>query len=500
MGDGDVRQVRYDASGLSYWIPFLFGNVPGHQLDWILMPDNLPPELRGIHVQHLNAHIRNRDALDAEEVVLTFGNLSTRDTLYVPGHGALAIIVHVRVPDQVDHAGRPNPRFTHALVTAERDLPAATLRDAARHLLDVLLRQEDGRRSADVWYGRYVEASQRGQQVADALLREYLEILRPTPPLLPAHRGESWTIPPSSSAPQVDVLCPPDTPLSALVEPMAMLTADLCLADTPWSAVTTRATRASREDGGFEIQFARHPIPPEAQQGFLVRTLSELPPRGAAMARRLLANEPSPLPVASAPLDEPAPLSERPPPPPLRANPLEDQMGRIVRLTALLFPLVLTPVVCWQAWRALQDSALPGDPGDASPPAASPGAPTSAPSPQSQGEAPPPVVETTPAPAPAPSAPKAATQAARPTRTSPDPAQGASSRQTCRVKLSTPCRADCTCSLGPMNPRLPISDAVSNVPCDTVMVITSCGEGEQGKSSTTHLDPDRVNELSPWYQ
>ena len=159
-----MATLRYAPGPPGSWLHYLHGNVPGHQLDWILRPESVPDAVEPFHIQHLHGLIHSRDVAHSGDVVVTFGNLSTRDTRYRAGHGALAILVHVRILDSADHAGRPSPRFVHAMVQADRAFTAEHLADVARQLSTRLTAPVgDGRqRQIDRWYGRYQEAMGQG--------------------------------------------------------------------------------------------------------------------------------------------------------------------------------------------------------------------------------------------------------------------------------------------------------------------------------------------------
>lgn len=299
-----MESLRYPPSSDATWHVFLYGNVPGHQLDWIWRPANEggPSQL---HVQHLHALVQLFDVPDPSLSTLTIGNLSLGDTRHMPGRGALAVLSHFRLPGAQDHSGRPNPPLVVAIVAVDRDLRQDSIEAAAR----TLRRLTDGGRPAgerpiDAWYARYVEAAD--DEAAARVWQLFMAGFETLPALGSGRGGRSWVVPEGAAFPasldlQADV--EPERALSA----MAGLGEVLYRSRARWSAITdARPTQEIRDQGAL-IRVASDRAPGAAPR------LSQLPQDAAALAMAVLpvmdeAHEITTLPV----LED---LGTTPPPP-----------------------------------------------------------------------------------------------------------------------------------------------------------------------------------------
>lgn len=252
-----MREVRYPYSG-GAWLHYLHGNVPGHQLDWIARPHGLPGGVTPQHVQHLLDIIQVHDVPGPSEHNLTFANLSLKDTTHRPGLGGMAVVAHFRLPSSLDHGGRKNPRFVHALVSVGQALDPHAVHLAATGLLQGTVDDAAAPdRPVDHWYGAYLAAAEAGPDAALEVLQAYFDSFPPMPVVVGASEIERWSLTEGAILPrEVLVRCGPRTPetLRQAVTAMSGLASVLYHARLPWAAVTTGAGRGS--DDGVVVRFA----------------------------------------------------------------------------------------------------------------------------------------------------------------------------------------------------------------------------------------------------
>jgi len=123
------------------WYHFLHGNVPGHQIDFIYRADVPQGPLTRQHFSHLARLMKYIEPRHGSQQAFAIGNLSRDDTQYEPGHGGIALIFGLRVKGAVDHAGRQDPPFCHAVACVDRQLDTASIHAAATRFHEQLLDQ-----------------------------------------------------------------------------------------------------------------------------------------------------------------------------------------------------------------------------------------------------------------------------------------------------------------------------------------------------------------------
>ncbi len=281
-----MKEVRYIAAPGATWLHYLHGNVPGHQLDWICRPRGMPGAVTPQHVQHLLDLVQVHDVPGPGEVTLTFANLSLKDTTWRPGHGGLGIVTHFRIPTSLDHGGRKNPRFIHALVGVDLPLDVAALDGAVDALFQATLADRSAPdRPVDWWYARYLAAAEHGEGMALNLLESYFASFGPLELSPSPTVGQRWALAEGASLQrEIRVRCGPRTPETwrDAVESMVGLAAVLYWSRVPWAAITTGAGRGG--DDGVVIRFLFGPPAPDERE----IPLSNLPRDPEALALALL--------------------------------------------------------------------------------------------------------------------------------------------------------------------------------------------------------------------
>lgn len=282
-----MREVRYPVSADARWLHYLHGNVPGHQLDWICRPARGAGKATPQHVQHLLDLIQIHDVPTAGEFSLTLGNLSLKDSTWRPGHGAIGLVLHFRLPQSVDHGGRRNPRFVHAAALVDHPVTGNLLESAVRTLLSATVGDREAPdRPVDTWYARYLACPDEAE--ASAVLTAYLASFGPLP-LGPISRQDStWTLMEGAGLPrEVRVACGtrPDGRWEAVLHAMCGLAAVLYHSNVPWGAITT-STRSRGGDEGLVLRFSFEG--PSGRGGELPIDFDDLPSEPDVLARALL--------------------------------------------------------------------------------------------------------------------------------------------------------------------------------------------------------------------
>ncbi len=281
-----MKEVRYIAPPGSSWLHYLHGNVPGHQLDWICRPRGMPGGVTPQHVQHLLDLVQVHDVPGPSEVTLTFANLSLKDTTWRPGHGGLGVVTHFRIPASLDHGGRKNPRFIHALVGVDLPLDRSSIESAVKALFQATLADRAAPdRPVDWWYARYLAAAEHGEQTALDVLESYFASFGRLDVNPRGPGGPRWALADSARLPrEIRVRCGPRTPetWSDAVESMVGLASVLYWSKVPWAAITTGAGRGG--DDGLVIRFLFGPPAPDEDE----IPLSNLPREPEQLALALL--------------------------------------------------------------------------------------------------------------------------------------------------------------------------------------------------------------------
>lgn len=121
----------YRAGASDAWYHFLFGHVPGYQIDWIISPKS-DETVKRVHTAWLRPLLTNIAPVAFDSPVFAIANLSLYDMRHGTDAGALALLYGVRFGDLADHAGRPGVYFGHAALTVGRAWSAQALTEAGQ--------------------------------------------------------------------------------------------------------------------------------------------------------------------------------------------------------------------------------------------------------------------------------------------------------------------------------------------------------------------------------
>ncbi|APR85892.1 Low-complexity acidic protein [Minicystis rosea] len=231
------------------WFHFLHGNVPGHEIDFMYRPEVPQAALTRQHFSHLARLLKYIEPHHGAEHAFAIGNLSRDDTQHEPGHGGLALMFGLRIRGASDHAGRPDPPFSHAIATIDRDLSAQVLFETAlsfhRHVL--------GQAASAEWYRSYVSAASEPKEVLAAILARYVATFADLPHPAPRGLSPAWTTGGATQPGRIVLVHADDEPFEVLARAASRLAAVLYRSDVRWSAISS-----GREDDlphGLSVRF-----------------------------------------------------------------------------------------------------------------------------------------------------------------------------------------------------------------------------------------------------
>jgi hypothetical protein len=268
------------------WLHFLHGNVPGHEIDFMYRPEVPQGALSRQHFSHLARLIKYIEPQHGADHAFAIGNLSRDDTQHEPGHGGVALIFGLRIRGACDHAGRPDPPFSHAIATVDRALDAGTLFAASiafhRHVL--------GQAASAEWYRSYVSAASEPPETIAQILARYVEGFADLPRPDPSTMSLAWTNGGATHAGRIVFVHPDDAPFEVLARSAARLAAVLYRSDVRWSAISSG--READLPHGLSIRFlAERAIGPGDRVSAL-HALAEIPDDDEAIARELFGARP----------------------------------------------------------------------------------------------------------------------------------------------------------------------------------------------------------------
>lgn len=246
-------EPTYQATPGATWFHFLHGNVPGHQIDFMFRPDVPQGALTRQHFSHLARFVKYIEPRRDTEYAFAIANMSRDDTQYEPGHGCVALIFGLRVHGALDHAGRQDPPFCHAIACVDRHLDAAALLEASVRFYEQLLAGNastmDGRR----FYQRYVSLAGHSDWAIRAEMQAYMQAFERLPMLEASDLALRWSVEGVNVPKRVVVVYPDQTPFPVLAQRMAEVAGVLIESDIRWTAITT-----GREQdllGGTTVRF-----------------------------------------------------------------------------------------------------------------------------------------------------------------------------------------------------------------------------------------------------
>ncbi|HRI64936.1 MAG TPA: hypothetical protein PK156_11870, partial [Polyangium sp.] len=279
----------YQAAENTDWYHFLHGNVPGHQIDFIFRPNIPQGALTRQHFSHLTRLMRYIEPRHESTYAFTIGNLSRDDTQYEAGHGGLALIFGLRVHGAIDHAGRQDPPFCHAVVCVDRHLEAPTIYEAALRFQDQLLYQPHTRTDGTRWYQSYVINAQHMPQSALAEMYAYVGAFNALPALGPSDLGLRWTGEGANVPRRVVIVYPDRTPFAVLAEHMSRIAGVLVESDIRWTAISTG--REQDLSGGTTVRFVPEREAVQEPEDVVLLPLDQVPIEPRDIATQLFGAE-----------------------------------------------------------------------------------------------------------------------------------------------------------------------------------------------------------------
>lgn len=282
-GHAGYSVPTYHADQGAIWYHFLHGNVPGHQIDFIFRPDIPQGDLTRQHFSHLARLMKYIEPRVNTPYAFAIGNLSRDDTQYEPGHGGLALIFGLRVKDAVDHAGRRDPPFCHAVGSVDRQFDETTVCEAAVQFYDQLLARPNAPSNGARWYQSYVLHAQRFAASRLGDVHAYVRSFEALPAPAPSDLGLRWTVDGAAVARRVVIVYPDGTPFGALAQQMARIAAVLVESDIRWTAISTG--REQDLTGGTTVRFVPESESIHESDDVVVMHIRQIPvePRDIAM-------------------------------------------------------------------------------------------------------------------------------------------------------------------------------------------------------------------------
>jgi hypothetical protein len=277
------RAPAYEAGDDAPWYHFLHGNVPGHQIDYIYQAKVPQGALERQHYAHLTRLLRFIEPQTTGEMAFAIGNLSRNDVQFVPGHGGLALIFGLRVHGVVDHAGRQDPPFAHAIVAVDRALDYGAILEAAllfnRRVLD---------RSAD-WYSDYVRLKTEEPEAVTRSIERYVARFDDLPSPAQSDLSLAWTIGEAMPPKRIVIAHDDEVEFGEVAYTAARIAAVLYLSDIKWTSISNGRDRESDELGKVTIRFlARSQIGPNET---VVYDIEDLPTAEADLMAKLFKAE-----------------------------------------------------------------------------------------------------------------------------------------------------------------------------------------------------------------
>lgn len=252
-GHSGYSVPTYQSEPGAIWYHFLHGNVPGHQIDFIFRPEVPRGDLTRQHFSHLARLMKYIEPRVNASYAFSIGNLSRDDSQYEPGHAGLALIFGLRIKGAVDHAGRRDPPFCHAVVSVDRQFDETTVCEAAVQFHDQLLARPNAPSDGARWYQSYVLHAQRFAASTLGAMHAYVRSFQALPAPAPSDLGLRWTVDGGAVARRVVIVYPDGTPFGAIAQQMARIAAILIESDIRWTAISTG--REQDLAGGTTVRF-----------------------------------------------------------------------------------------------------------------------------------------------------------------------------------------------------------------------------------------------------
>ncbi|MCK6592776.1 MAG: hypothetical protein L6Q76_34915 [Polyangiaceae bacterium] len=268
------------------WYHFLYGSVPGHQIDLIARPELPHGALSRQHFSHLLRLLKNIEHREGARFAFAVGHLSRDDTQHVPGHGGIALVFALRVAGATDHTGRRDPPFAHAIAAIDRDLDAPALEATAMSFYERIIGSGEGDSEAVRFYRAYAASKAGDSDAAMVRIASYLNEFDDLPRRARSSLVQEWRAEDAARGDRVVIVHPDEAPFAVVAACAARLASILYRSNVRWTSITTG--READIENGLSIRIVpeRDAKAQDARGGPVVR-LGDIP-RDDGDAARLL--------------------------------------------------------------------------------------------------------------------------------------------------------------------------------------------------------------------
>ncbi len=279
--------LRYRAEGAAFY-HVLHGHVPGHQIDFIYAPEVPQGGFTPTHYSHLTRLVKYVEPQPGAHYAFAIANLSRDDTQFEPGHGGLGLILGLRIEGAVDHTGRVNPPFAHALAGVDRNFTEDVLLEASTTFFRHILSEAEVERATRDFYQQYVQCAASNPSALPQVLESYVQGFEDLPE--PERSALPWTYKaPQAVEQRISIVHDDDEPFLSIATAAARIASVLYKSNVRWTQVTTGGERDL--PGGVTVRFVmRQNAFSEALMG-RIWELSEVPRDERAIARELFGAE-----------------------------------------------------------------------------------------------------------------------------------------------------------------------------------------------------------------
>lgn len=235
---GEYVVPTYRAPDGVVWYHVLHGSVPGHQIDYILRPELPQGDLKQQHFIHLSRSLKYIEPCHGSDFAFALVNLSRDDTQHEPGRGGVGIILGLRVRGAKDHAGRPDPPFSHAIVSVGRALDRGLLEETALSFYSHVLGGKALDGNGTIFYKAFAASAKSSPNACD-LISRYIGTFADLPRPARGAATHIWQAGGSQLPRRVVILHESDVPFSMIARSAARIAAMLYRSDIRWTSITT---------------------------------------------------------------------------------------------------------------------------------------------------------------------------------------------------------------------------------------------------------------------
>lgn len=275
---------RYRAPAGAAFLHVLHGHVPGHQIDFMYAPEVPQRELTPTHFSHLARLMKYMEPQPGARYGFAIANLSRDDTQFEPGHGGLGLIFGLRIAGAIDHTGRKDPPFAHAIAGVNREFSRAALVDAASTLFRHIVGESEVEKVTTEFYPRYVAFVTEAPERVPDVLASYIASFADLPDVAKSQLDWAWRGKEGTETPRV-LIAYDDEPFEVLAEVAARIAAVLYRSNIRWTQVTTGGERDL--PGGVTVRLVMRRNLPADLHGGLLLDLGEVPIDDEAIAEVL---------------------------------------------------------------------------------------------------------------------------------------------------------------------------------------------------------------------